>query len=97
MHDPLPMLPCPNAIGVDNTIPTITMESVVSRNKPMSALYIFSRASTMAKNLPPSIKPDQQTEIRVSPSLSDQAQIDKAALRFLKTSEGGGQSRSQTW
>jgi hypothetical protein len=82
MHDPLSMLPRSNSIPVDITIPTITMESVVNRNKPMSAAYIFSRASAMAKNLPPSIKPDQQAEIRVRPSLSSQGPADDVALRF---------------
>jgi hypothetical protein len=50
-----------------------TMDYKVDLNKPMSPAYIFTRASNMAKNLPPSIQPDQQTEIRVSPSF--QAEI----------------------
>jgi acyl-CoA-binding protein len=69
MHDPLSMLSCSNSIPVDITIPTITMESVVTHSNVMSPQYILHRASIMAKNLPPSIQPNQQALLRVSPSL----------------------------
>jgi acyl-CoA-binding protein len=63
------MLSCSNSIPVDITIPTITMESVVTHSNVMSPQYILHRASIMAKNLPPSIQPDQPALLRVSPSL----------------------------
>ena len=50
------------------TIHTVTMDSVVTHFNVMSQQYILHRASIMAKNLPPSIQPDQQALLRVSPS-----------------------------
>jgi acyl-CoA-binding protein len=45
------------------------MESVVTHSNIMSPQYILHRASIMTKNLPPSIQPDQEALLRVSPSL----------------------------